>query len=274
MMKKLTRKEAKKRFNNNLSRKKVNKNCQLQEVWVWPSVVDDKKWPPESGERINNHMYGNNYWIDKINQSNNSKGVSSGGKNILILMFPKDDPQNKLELPREALKSAPLILLDIDGVINCLERKGQDIWNKYYSNIIKSRVETLDITWSPEVVKRINKWADIAEIRWLTSWGWRAVTSISPGLGFKKFKVAKFDKFDTAKGLTICDLKRPIVWIDDDLHGLHGWDSIEYCLKEFEKVHKGKRLLIDPAEHLKEEGIIGLKPEDLDKVDEFLKKFI
>ena len=42
MMKKLTRKEAKKRFNNNLSRKKVNKNCQLQEVWVWPSVVDDK----------------------------------------------------------------------------------------------------------------------------------------------------------------------------------------------------------------------------------------
>lgn len=246
----------------------------FSEIGLSAHIVNDDTWPAISSWENEDAMDGESYCIDKINH--NDKHEISMSFHILVLMFPKNDSQNILELsPQLSDTTPPIILLDIDGVINCLSTMAckDGTWETYYPDIKQSRVETMTITWSPTMVKRINKWADIAEIRWLTSWGHRAVRAISPALGFKKFKVATFYKECTAKGLTQEELNRPIVWIDDFLYGLYGFDSIEFAMKEFEKVHKGERLLIDPAEHFKDKNIIGLIPNDLDRVDKFLEKF-
>jgi hypothetical protein len=79
----------------------------------------------------------------------------------------------------------PLILLDVDGVLNHL----QGIKRR---NLVKKQVLGWNIHYSEETVSIFNQWHDsqAAEIRWLTAWNENANEALAPALGLREFGLA------------------------------------------------------------------------------------
>jgi len=87
----------------------------------------------------------------------------------------------------------PVILLDVDGVINVLEPI--DAAGYEYADVSVHRnfsVEVFPIYWRQVVVDYLNRVSrdGLAEIQWLTTWGQHAITALSPALGLDQFQVA------------------------------------------------------------------------------------
>lgn len=128
----------------------------------------------------------------------------------------------------------PVILLDVDGVINC-NVMGCGHTRHWRDTVEEVHAGPCNVSFSPTVVAAINRWSKTAEIRWLTAWNSRAITHLAPALGLNAFRLAEGRESDTSK----CKLEKIesaiatakevgadglVVWIDDDLrHWKKGW---------------------------------------------------
>lgn len=180
----------------------------------------------------------------------------------------------------------PLVLLDVDGVLNAL-RPG-DAWPDWQFGQAVADGRTYRISWSPSVVARVLRWAEVADVQWLTTWGHDANRSLRHLLGMPELPVAgtytdagqpdrissgadshaeaapaapdqltgRWWKFDVVRRLVHTEPERPLVWLDDDLLG--ATDMVAWT-----RDHATALLVVpDPGP--------GLVADDLEPVDAFL----
>jgi hypothetical protein len=152
----------------------------------------------------------------------------------------------------------PVILLDVDGVINILG--SGKIWRDMQTKKVASDGEIIDVCYSPSMIDSINKWHARADIKWLTNWDEEAKLSLSPALGLYQFKMARTNdhhetKIETANRIAqeVGD-KTLMIWIDSEIETL--------CdTPEMKKMYtRPNTLLISPD--------WGLSPEEVNLVDE------
>lgn len=126
----------------------------------------------------------------------------------------------------QPLEQQPLILLDIDGVINAVGRKAR-YWKdsktieKLEAIYPDGEKKEFKVFYSPTVVRAINAWAEVAEVRWLSSWDDRANTFFGPAVGLHRFELARSDpqtfKLDCFNQWANENPDRVIIWIDDNI---------------------------------------------------------
>ena len=162
----------------------------------------------------------------------------------------------------------PLLLLDIDGVINFpYNDTAEKMWPDHKHVEVKAPTgQPFTITFSPSMIATINKWATCAEVRWLTSWNEGAQTELAPALGLSHFELARTsaEERDYANpvskaqaGLQAAAAEPSdhlVVWIDDDLASMVRDDD---PLRT-----RPNTLLIAPT--------YGITPEQVQIVDNFL----
>ena len=163
-------------------------------------------------------------------------------------------------------KVKPILLLDVDGVINYTGSGGA--WHDQKEKTKKTMVDGWKIKWSTDVVSKINYWGkDIADVQWLTSWDDKARLFLAPALGLDEFPLAR-DPIMT-KGYAAWLVEQnypgvPICWVDDEVYWF--WCKTDNGL-QIESSYWESRpntLLIQP----KEED--GLQPDDLARIESFL----
>lgn len=150
--------------------------------------------------------------------------------------------------------SRPLVLLDVDGVLNAVPMwGGSDAWSDWRTGSATAEGRTFPIHWSPSVVAAVRAWHDRADVRWLTTWGHSANTSLRHLLDLPELPVAgtydeaatgdpgdpdatgpthasvapaapdrltgRWWKFDVVRRIVRAEPRRRIVWLDDDLAG-------------------------------------------------------
>ena len=148
----------------------------------------------------------------------------------------------------------PLVLIDVDGVVNAL---GVSLaWDDWRDGHAVADERAFPIRWSPTVVSRVLGWTEVADVQWLTTWGHDANTSLRHLLAMPELTVAgthtdpdgqqspeaaahaqvtpaardaltgRWWKFDVVRRLVQREPGRPVVWLDDDLAGqrdVHAW---------------------------------------------------
>lgn len=185
-----------------------------------------------------------------------------------------------------------LLLLDVDGVLNALARPlpAHLTWQ---TGMATAHGRSFEIAWAPEVVARLVALhlSGEVELRWLTTWGHDANTSLRPLLEMPELTVAgtyedaydptsdgdpdgvgslaavtpaardgltgRWWKFDVVAALLVDEPGRRLVWLDDDLAGeqdLARWTSLQT-----------DALILAP------EPRTGLVPADLDTVEAFVR---
>lgn len=153
----------------------------------------------------------------------------------------------------------PILLLDVDGVINILW--DDDGLETRSTNVDGPRATTYPITYLPSIVKRINAInKNLADVVWHTTWGSFAKTNLAPALGFEDFAVSSMDhkcdrqvKVEFAKAV---NRGRTLVWLDDDVHNLLNKTESEWFLSR-----PGPTQCLNPYP---------LTPVDLDFIEKFL----
>lgn len=129
----------------------------------------------------------------------------------LILLFSSCDTSS-------SVNRTPIILLDVDGVINM--RGGGKMWRETKTVTVNS---FNDILYSPSMIKSINNWTTKSEIKWLTTWNECAKTRLSPAINLNQFEMARTDEqYETKIQSAIRILKdihdeTLLIWIDDDI---------------------------------------------------------
>ena len=184
----------------------------------------------------------------------------------------------------------PLVLLDVDGVLNAVPLwGGSDAWPDWRRGSATAEGREFPITWSPTVVDAVRSWQDRAEVRWLTTWGHSANSSLRHLLDLPELPVAgtyddvdgdpgdpdatgpthasvapaapdrltgRWWKFDVVRRLVRSEPGRPVVWLDDDLAG-------QSSVREWMHVHTDCLLVApDPGS--------GLTADHLAAIGEFL----
>jgi hypothetical protein len=150
--------------------------------------------------------------------------------------------------------SAPILLLDVDGVLNALPYTQSDlaVWGDWQHGNAVAEGSRWPITWSPSVVTALREWheAGQAEVRWLTTWGHDANSELRLLLGLPELVVAgtyrdagaptaqaeageahasvapaapdplsgAWWKYDVVARLVREEAGRRFIWVDDDLH--------------------------------------------------------
>lgn len=146
----------------------------------------------------------------------------------------------------------PIIFLDVDGVINCH-------CGVPWPDQKTKQVRGFSISYSPTIVESFNRFVrdGLAEIRWLTAWGYHAPEKLAPQLGLDPFPTARDAKWDPPKGVVAKAIAeacpgRPIAWVDDELTRYASRDI------EFWK-ERPKTLLIKPDGHLTKDEMTTLE---------------
>lgn len=124
----------------------------------------------------------------------------------------------------------PLLLLDVDGVLNAVNFPHPDfeVWSDYVVVDAEAMAHSWTIWYSPTVVETLRSWHESGrvEIQWLTTW-----EDMANGIEFKpelpEFEVAGWRsepvdeygwwKLAVVKRLRAEQPDRHIIWIDDDL---------------------------------------------------------
>ena len=156
-------------------------------------------------------------------------------------------------LHRRARVTPPLLLLDVDGVLNALGDDGQlkaagGDWRQGWATADGTR---WPITWSPAVVARLAAWHDESrlELQWLTTWGHDANDELRALLGLPQLAVAgtyqdedadgaatgtadshaaaapsapdplsgRWWKYDVVRRVLAAQPDREVLWVDDEL---------------------------------------------------------
>lgn len=88
----------------------------------------------------------------------------------------------------------PLLLLDVDGVLNALADDARDLaaWPWWDSGRARAGGRSWPIRWAPAVVDRLRGWheAGAVELQWLTTWGHDANDELAALLGMPRLAVA------------------------------------------------------------------------------------
>lgn len=149
----------------------------------------------------------------------------------------------------------PLLLLDVDGVLNALGRPLTDDWSDWRTGTATAAGRDYVIAWSPSVVARLLDWhaGGRVELQWLTTWGHDANRSLRHLLEMPELVVAgtydealtaaagapdpgtgalaavtpaardeltgRWWKFDVVRRVIAAEPGRRLVWLDDDLAG-------------------------------------------------------
>lgn len=167
----------------------------------------------------------------------------------------------------------PVWLLDVDGVLNAISRKGdQRVWPDWETGVAHGGGADWPILWSPAVALFVREVAmsGAAEVRWHTTWQHEAV-AIERLLGLPQLEVAAapeyLDRSFTARAIreekppwwklpaaerVLLEEKRPLIWTDDDISG------------QLRNYVRAGATLISPNEH------IGLSPANLRTIEEAL----
>jgi hypothetical protein len=120
----------------------------------------------------------------------------------------------------------PIILLDVDGVINFAgsKEKAKVLWPDliYERDVVNCAGEKYNILYSPAMVQRINAWNQVAEVRWLTTWDDSAKTNLAPALKLDSFENSRKSDNDCKITTAVLVGKEQgadglVIWIDDDL---------------------------------------------------------
>jgi hypothetical protein len=184
----------------------------------------------------------------------------------------------------------PLILLDVDGVLNILsDDDAPASWDLVRKGRATAEGSSYPITWAPDVVEAIKGWLDAgADVQWLTTWGHDANRSLRELLGLPELPVAgtydhepagvpdddgpshaavapaapdpltgQWWKYDVVQRILREQPKRTVIWIDDEL--LRAQEFRRWA-DEHPHVHA-----IGP------DGDLGLTADDLAAVEELLR---
>lgn len=145
----------------------------------------------------------------------------------------------------------PLVLLDVDGVLNALPESGDDllVWPEWESGWAETEGRRYHITFAPPVIRQLREWHEsgAVEIQWLTTWGHSANDDLRLLLGLPELVVAgtydvqlvqdsvatashsdvapaapdplsgRWWKYDVVKRVLREPPGRTVVWIDDEL---------------------------------------------------------
>ena len=184
----------------------------------------------------------------------------------------------------------PLILIDVDGVLNALSET--DAWDDLRTGEAVAKGRPYPIRWSPTVVDRVVSWCEVADVRWLTTWGQDANDSLRHLVGLPDLPVAgthdglagppdsapsdsgasyaavtpaapdaltgQWWKFDVVRRLVREEPSRPMIWLDDDLANQH-----EICSWMGDSA---MAMVLAP------DRASGLVATDLDAVDAYLRR--
>jgi hypothetical protein len=182
----------------------------------------------------------------------------------------------------------PLLLLDVDGVLNAVAwGSDRGTWGDWRRGTAVADGRSWPIQWSPSVVDAVLRWQAQADVRWLTTWGHDANRGLRELLGLPELPVAgtydepagdpdpglagthaavtpaardaltgRWWKFDVVRRLLRETPGRPLVWIDDDLAG-------QQDLRRWVQEATAALLVAPPPR-------VGLRPQDLAEVDAFL----
>jgi hypothetical protein len=125
----------------------------------------------------------------------------------------------------------PLLLLDVDGVLNALQPDLPEGWQR-------GRFNGYVLSWDPSVTARLREWheAGRVEIQWLTTWTEDADRLLAEPMGLPRglrthsrgrmaptgyagrlARVTGWWKLEHAREVAEAEPGRRIVWIDDDL---------------------------------------------------------
>lgn len=155
-----------------------------------------------------------------------------------------------------AQRQTPLLLLDVDGVLNALGHGaivwGSDQWQHGWATAEGRRYP---ITWATEVIERLRRWHErgAVELQWLTTWGHYANDELRHLLRLPQLVVAgTYDhvapdagapqdapvdahatvapaapdplsghwwKYDVVVRVLADYPERLVIWVDDELHG-------------------------------------------------------
>lgn len=133
----------------------------------------------------------------------------------------------------------PVWLLDIDGVLNAIARKGDpSVWPVWKSGWAAAGGQNWPILWSPAVVDFVREVVESgsAEVRWHTTWQHEAV-EVERLLGLPSLAVAEAPEYAgvgvyAAKAVregkppwwklpaaerVVTEEGRPLIWTDDDI---------------------------------------------------------
>ncbi len=150
--------------------------------------------------------------------------------------------------------TVPLLLLDVDGVLNALPDECSDleVWTDWRSGWATTDDTRWPITYSPTVVSHLRSWHQTGalELQWLTTWGHAANGELRDLLGLPELAVAgtydesdrdgspegpgtahasvapaapdpltgRWWKYDVVQRLLREHPDRELIWVDDELH--------------------------------------------------------
>lgn len=119
-------------------------------------------------------------------------------------------------------KQRPLLLLDVDGVLNAVTVTDPPSWGDWQV----TKAEGFSIRWSPSMIAALTRLSERVEMRWLTTW-WD-MTDLLAFLGLPSMEVANTREEYLRRGgpldwwklpvvQRVYGESRPVIWIDDDL---------------------------------------------------------
>ncbi|MGY2065640.1 HAD domain-containing protein [Blastococcus sp. SYSU DS0619] len=164
----------------------------------------------------------------------------------------------------------PVLLLDVDGVLNALRRDLPEGWRR-------GTFHGYVLSWDPSVVARLREWHDSGrvELQWLTTWteladqllaepmglprGLRTHSRdvLPTGFGGPLGALTGWWKLAAAREVAEAEPGRRIVWIDDDLAD-QAEDTSEWLAAS------GQVLVVAP------DHVLGLTHAELDRVEAWL----
>jgi hypothetical protein len=120
------------------------------------------------------------------------------------------------------MSDRPILLLDVDGVLNAVTDTAPDTWPTWQM----TRARGFVIHWSPDMIAALNRLAERVELRWLTTW-WADVEHLA-FLGLPEMTVANTEDeylglqspmawWKLATAQRVYAEGRPVIWVDDDL---------------------------------------------------------
>lgn len=186
----------------------------------------------------------------------------------------------------------PLVLLDVDGVLNALAGRAAEAWPEYRTGSARADGRAWPISWAPPVTERVAGWQrdGVAEVQWLTTWGHHANDELRRLVGLPELAVAGtyhefYDdpgapepvaadahaavapaapdpltghwwKYDVVQRLLRQHPGRRVAWLDDELHDRTPFAAAAATLGV---------LAVGPDPRT------GLSPAELEEVEAFLR---
>jgi hypothetical protein len=168
----------------------------------------------------------------------------------------------------------PVLLLDVDGVINCFGSQGEIEWRPGDASAGRAKaappgwptVRTWSLHWSADLTARLRALHESGsvEIRWATTWlHGDGVASVEQALGLPVFAraypgdVHSHTRAKLTAAREVVASGRRLIWCDDDAIPAP-WDGAR------EPFDAAGALLIVPSERS------GLRPGHLDQIDRYL----